>query len=117
MILKKKPTSTENKIDLNLCDEGIEDFPSVQIPLECSTWLASLDPEPKIYIPVWFHKGLLPPPPPSLPLILIGPGTGCAPFRGFVEERAVQSLYGPIAPIILFFGCRNENDFLYRELW
>lgn len=84
----------------------------------CSTWLASLYPEQKIYIPVWFHKGLLPPPPRSLPLILIGPGTGCAPFRGFVEERAVQSLSGPIAPIMLFFGCRNEeNDFLYRDFW
>ncbi|XVE59777.1 hypothetical protein DITRI_Ditri05aG0074300 [Diplodiscus trichospermus] len=84
----------------------------------CSTWLASLDPEQKIYIPVWFYKGLLPPPPPSLPLILVGPGTGCAPFRGFVEERAVQSLSGPIAPIIFFFGCRNEEiDFLYRDFW
>ncbi|XP_022756083.1 NADPH-dependent diflavin oxidoreductase 1 isoform X2 [Durio zibethinus] len=84
----------------------------------CSTGLAGLDPEQKIYIPVWFHKGLLPSPPPLLPLILIGPGTGCAPFRGFVEERAIQSLSGPIAPIILFFGCQNEeNDFLYRDFW
>ncbi|PPD82271.1 hypothetical protein GOBAR_DD20797 [Gossypium barbadense] len=84
----------------------------------CSTWLASLDPEQSIYIPVWFHKGLLPPPPPSLPLIVIGPGTGCAPFRGFVEERAVQSQSSTIAPTLLFFGCRNENnDFLYRDFW
>ncbi|XP_052489699.1 NADPH-dependent diflavin oxidoreductase 1 isoform X3 [Gossypium raimondii] len=84
----------------------------------CSTWLASLDPEQSIYIPVWFHKGLLPPPPPSLPLIVIGPGTGCAPFRGFVEERAVQSQCSTIAPTLLFFGCRNENnDFLYRDFW
>lgn len=84
----------------------------------CSTWLVNLDPEQNIYIPVWFHKGLLPPPPPSLPLILVGPGTGCAPFRGFVEERAVQSLSSPIAPIILFFGCRNEEkDFLYKDFW
>ncbi|WRX32075.1 Oxidoreductase FAD/NAD(P)-binding - like 8 [Theobroma cacao] len=84
----------------------------------CSTWLASLNPEQRIYIPVWFRKGLLPPPPPSLPLILVGPGTGCAPFRGFVDERAAQSLSGSIAPIILFFGCRNEeNDFLYRDFW
>lgn len=69
-------------------------------------------------IPAWFQKGSLPPPPPSLPLILIGPGTGCAPFRGFVEERAIQSRSTWTAPIILFFGCRNEeNDFLYRDFW
>lgn len=70
-----------------------------------------------IYIPAWFQKGSLPRPPPSVPLILIGPGTGCAPFRGFVEERAIQSSSGPATPIIFFFGCRNEDDFLYRELW
>ncbi|KAK0572444.1 hypothetical protein LWI29_031550 [Acer saccharum] len=84
----------------------------------CSTWLAGLDPLQNIYIPAWFHKGSLPHPPPSLPLILVGPGTGCAPFRGFVEERAIQSLFGPTAPIIFFFGCQNEeNDFLYKEFW
>ncbi|KAK4854321.1 hypothetical protein QYF36_022219 [Acer negundo] len=67
----------------------------------CSTWLAGLDPLQT-----------------SLPLILVGPGAGCAPFRGFVEERAIQSLFGPTAPIIFFFGCRNEeNDFLYKEFW
>ncbi|KAK1555172.1 hypothetical protein Q3G72_022920 [Acer saccharum] len=84
----------------------------------CSTWLAGLDPQLSIYIPAWFHKGSLPRPPPSLPLILVGPGTGCAPFRGFVEERAIQSLSGPTAPVIFFFGCRNEeSDYLYKELW
>ncbi|KAM7272669.1 hypothetical protein ACFE04_027332 [Oxalis oulophora] len=84
----------------------------------CSSWLANLDPKQGISIPVWFHKGCLPAPPPSLPVILIGPGTGCAPFRGFIEERAVQSLSGSTAPVIFFFGCRNkENDFLYREFW
>ncbi|KAK6927958.1 Flavodoxin/nitric oxide synthase [Dillenia turbinata] len=84
----------------------------------CSQWLAGLDPQRGVHIPVWFQKGSLPPPPPSLPLILIGPGTGCAPFRGFVEERALQSRSVPTAPIIFFFGCRNEdNDFLYRDFW
>ncbi|KAI9085540.1 hypothetical protein K1719_032383 [Acacia pycnantha] len=84
----------------------------------CSSWLASLDPKDAIYIPGWIHKGSLPPPPPSLPLVLIGPGTGCAPFRGFVEERALQSRTGPTAPIIFFFGCRNEDgDFLYQDFW
>lgn len=84
----------------------------------CSSWLAELDPQKSVLIPAWFQKGSLPSPPPSLPLILVGPGTGCAPFRGFVEERALQSQSSPTAPILFFFGCRNEeNDFLYRDFW
>ncbi|KZV53872.1 NADPH-dependent diflavin oxidoreductase 1-like [Dorcoceras hygrometricum] len=84
----------------------------------CSSWLASLDPRQNIPIAAWFKKGSLPPPPPSLPLILIGPGTGCAPFRGFVEERALQNESGPTAPVIFFFGCRNkDDDFLYQNFW
>lgn len=85
----------------------------------CSNWLASLDPHQRVCIPVWFHKGSLPAPQPSLPLILIGPGTGCAPFRGFVEERAFKDRKStPTAPILFFFGCQNEhNDFLYKDFW
>lgn len=61
---------------------------------------------------------MLPPPPPSLPLILVGPGTGCAPFRGFVEERTIQDVSDRAAPIMFFFGCRSEeNDFLYKDFW
>lgn len=85
----------------------------------CSNWLASLDPHQRVCIPAWFHKGSLPAPAPSLPLILIGPGTGCAPFRGFVEERALEASKSvPTSPILFFFGCRSEqNDFLYKDFW
>lgn len=84
----------------------------------CSSWLAGLDPEQCVRIPVWFHKGSLPAPSPSLPLILVGPGTGCAPFRGFVEERSMENPSMSTAPVLFFFGCRNEdNDFLYRDFW
>ncbi|KAJ9564455.1 hypothetical protein OSB04_000421 [Centaurea solstitialis] len=86
----------------------------------CSNWLATLDPQQRVCIPAWFHKGSLPAPDPALPLILIGPGTGCAPFRGFVEERAFRDRESstPTAPILFFFGCRNEhNDFLYKDFW
>ncbi|KAJ0986308.1 hypothetical protein J5N97_004664 [Dioscorea zingiberensis] len=86
----------------------------------CSTWLAGLDPHSSaaVNIPAWVRQGLLPPPPPSLPLILVGPGTGCAPFHAFVEERAVQSLKRPKAQVLFFFGCRNEDkDFQYKDFW
>ena len=51
------------------------------------------------------------------PLIMVGPGTGVAPFRAFLQERAVQKSRGlAIGPSMLFFGCHDPNlDFLYRE--
>ncbi|KAL6314598.1 hypothetical protein AAG906_026938 [Vitis piasezkii] len=69
----------------------------------CSKWLTGLDPQQGVIIHAWFVKGSLPAPPPSLPLILIGPGTGCASFRGFVEERAVQSRSCSTGPVLFFF--------------
>ncbi|KAL6893937.1 hypothetical protein ACP4OV_008035 [Aristida adscensionis] len=84
----------------------------------CSTWLAGLNPDEENLIPCWIHQGSMPHPRPSVPLVLIGPGTGCAPFRAFVQERAAQTAAEPTAPIIFFFGCRNQdNDFLYKDFW
>ncbi|HVY42686.1 MAG TPA: sulfite reductase subunit alpha, partial [Hyphomicrobiaceae bacterium] len=51
----------------------------------------------------------------SRPVIMIGAGTGVAPFRAFVEERAETGSKGPSW---LFFGARNfTNDFLYQLEW
>lgn len=53
------------------------------------------------------------------PLLLIGPGTGVAPFRGFLQQRREQlkSNGGAEAgEAWLFFGCRKKDeDFLYKE--
>ncbi|KAI1030063.1 hypothetical protein LB504_010362 [Fusarium proliferatum] len=55
----------------------------------------------------------------SRPIIMIGPGTGVAPFRGFVQERAARRRNGnSIGQMVLFFGCRQKDeDFLYQEEW
>ena len=50
---------------------------------------------------------------PTAPVIMIGPGTGIAPFRAFLEEREASAASGRNW---LFFGNpRREADFLYRE--
>lgn len=55
----------------------------------------------------------------SAPVIMIGPGTGVAPFRGFIRDRVAQAQQGKeFGKMILFFGCRNsQEDFLYKEEW
>ncbi|KAI7827894.1 hypothetical protein BX661DRAFT_182663 [Kickxella alabastrina] len=53
--------------------------------------------------------------PADVPVIMVGPGTGVAPFIGFLEQRAVQRPL-PEAPMWLFFGCRSaQHDFLFRR--
>lgn len=52
---------------------------------------------------------------PDAPIIMVGPGTGVAPFRAFMQEREVTDKNGPSW---LFFGDRNfTTDFLYQTEW
>ncbi|KAI1265585.1 NADPH-cytochrome P450 reductase [Xylariaceae sp. FL1019] len=73
-----------------------------------------------IHVPVHVrHSNFKLPSDPSKPVILIGPGTGVAPMRGFVQERARQAESGQnVGKTVLFFGCRKSTeDFLYESEW
>jgi len=89
----------------------------------CTSWLYTKQPEgldqhslPRV--PIYVRKSQFRLPfKPTTPVVMIGPGTGLAPFRGFIQERSFYKESGkPIGDTILYFGCRNkENDFIYKE--
>ncbi len=79
----------------------------------CSTFLADRAGEGPLRVFVSPNKAFAVPENTDLPMIMVGPGTGIAPFRAFLEERKVQAAAGKNW---LFFGDRNEaSDFLYRD--
>ncbi|CAD7700288.1 unnamed protein product [Ostreobium quekettii] len=58
------------------------------------------------------------PPDVSTPIIMVGPGTGIAPFRAFILQRlrAAHAEGQPQGRCVLYFGCRRrDQDFLYRD--
>lgn len=68
-------------------------------------------------IPCYLHpnKNFKLPDDPSTPIIMVGPGTGIAPFRAFIEERQAT---GATGKNWLFFGDRSQKtDYLYSDEW
>jgi sulfite reductase (NADPH) flavoprotein alpha-component len=65
----------------------------------------------KVYVQKAQHFAL--PPDPKTPIIMVGPGTGIAPFRAFLQERQAAKATGRNW---LFFGHQRSNyDFFYEE--
>ena len=80
----------------------------------CSSYLAE---RVGSTIPCYLHpnKNFKLPVDSSTPIIMVGPGTGIAPFRAFIEERKVTGASGKNW---LFFGDRSQStDYLYQNEW
>ncbi|XP_069679042.1 NADPH-dependent diflavin oxidoreductase 1 [Periplaneta americana] len=82
----------------------------------CSNWLATLT--AGMTIPVWVRKGSFTfPSLEETPVIMVGPGTGVAPFRSYIHDRVARGLASNKL-LYLFFGCRNKNgDFHCSNEW
>ncbi|KYN41090.1 NADPH--cytochrome P450 reductase [Trachymyrmex septentrionalis] len=84
-----------------------------------TSWLKEKHPsDPPCLVPIFVRKSQFRLPTRlSIPIIMVGPGTGLAPFRGFIQERDFARKEGKeTGDTILYFGCRkSQEDYLYRE--
>ncbi|KAK2712626.1 NADPH-dependent diflavin oxidoreductase 1-like [Artemia franciscana] len=82
----------------------------------CSNFLARLRNGDKV--DVWLKGGTVTFPPddkPEIPVVMIGPGTGCAPFRAYIQHTVSRNIN---RRLIMFFGCRSKHhDFFFEEEW
>merc|ERR550517_1055135 len=77
----------------------------------CSTWISRLGPGDIVNITT--KRGTLAFPPPPTPVVMVGPGTGVAPFRSFLLDNSQQQ-----RNCLLYYGSRNKKaDFFFEEEW
>ncbi|XP_034776546.2 nitric oxide synthase 3-like [Acipenser ruthenus] len=84
----------------------------------CSTWLNQLKPGEEVPCFIRGSPSFHLPADDSAPCILVGPGTGIAPFRSFWQQRLYEIEHQGKKPkeLVLVFGCRQaEFDHIYKE--
>ncbi|GAA1090578.1 bifunctional nitrate reductase/sulfite reductase flavoprotein subunit alpha [Tsukamurella strandjordii] len=110
--ISSSPREDPDRVSVTVSVVGFE-HEGVRRAGVCSSHLAGLTAGDEVRVFVQPTRAFLPPDDPQAPVIMIGPGTGVAPFRGFLRDRAHS---GATGPNWLFFGEQHAaTDFYYRE--
>ncbi|KAF8516848.1 putative cytochrome P450 oxidoreductase [Hysterangium stoloniferum] len=107
-----------------------EKLPLIAMPTYAITGPRGMYKEETVYkVPIHVRRSTFRlPTNPRSPIIMIGPGTGVAPFRGFVQERVALARrtiektgkegLADWGRMSLFYGCRKSTeDYLYKDEW
>ena len=80
----------------------------------CSSYLQQCRPGDRV--PIYIRRSTFKlPPQPSTPLIMVGPGTGLAPFRGFLQERTALLVSGADPVIVLISILMLSSSLHFRS--
>ncbi|CED85372.1 NADP-dependent flavoprotein reductase [Phaffia rhodozyma] len=108
-------SSTTHPGKIQLCIAMVNYKTSLKVPRAglLTSWLRSLPLGSSC--PIRVVSGTMTVPQnPKVPIILVGPGTGVAPLRAFLEHRLLEKAYDNT----LYFGCRSlSKDYLYESDW
>ncbi|MBA3816418.1 MAG: sulfite reductase, partial [Parachlamydiaceae bacterium] len=83
----------------------------------CTHFLCQLAPLKENVVPIYLQasNGFTLPADSSTPIIMVGPGTGVAPFRAFLQERVAQGATG--LNWLIFGECHQAFNFYYEDYW
>uniref|UniRef100_UPI0028AF5A62 diflavin oxidoreductase n=1 Tax=Corynebacterium variabile TaxID=1727 RepID=UPI0028AF5A62 len=111
--ISSSPLSDPGRVEITVSTVGFTSTEGHRRRGVSSGWLADLASGDEVRLFISPNRSFGPPEQADAPMIMIGPGTGIAPFRGFLQDRRHA---GATGENWLFYGERHEaTDFLYRE--
>ena len=106
----------KNEVSISVGVLNVDTSAGVTIKGVCSNYLAQLKGGIDRAIISVAQSSFRLPEDPMAPVIMVGAGTGLAPMMGFLADKKLAKLTGvDIGETHLFFGCRTQNDFIYKE--